>query len=54
MRIKCRLCGPYDPREKSLTNQSAEFRLTWIKGPTCSTKPMYQKLRHVEKEQGDV
>jgi hypothetical protein len=54
MRIKCKLCGPYDPREKLSTNQSAEFRLTWIKGPTCSTKPTYQKLSHVEKEQGDV
>ena len=54
MGLKCRLGGPYDPWEKSSTNQSAEFRLTWIKGPTCSTKPTYQRLRHVEKEQGDT
>jgi hypothetical protein len=53
MRLKCRLEGPYDLREKS-SNQSAEFRLTWIKGPTCSTKPTYQKLRHMGKEQEDT
>ena len=53
MRLKCRLEGPYDLREKS-TNQSAEFRLTWIKGPTCSTKPTYQISRHMEKGQEDT
>ena len=52
--LKCRLGGPYDPQEKSSTNQSTEFRLTRIKMPTCSVKLTYQKLRHVEKGQEDM
>ena len=54
MGLTCWLGGPYDPRKKSSTNQSAKFRLIWIKGPTCSAKPNYQKLRDVEKEQEDM
>ena len=48
MGLKCRLGGPCDPWEKSSTIQIAKFRLTWIKGPIGSTKPMYQMSRHVE------
>ena len=54
MGLKCRLGGPYDPWEKSSTNQSAEFRLTWIKRPTYSTKLTYQKLRRMEEVQEDM
>ena len=34
--------------EKLSTNQNAEFRFTWIEGPTCRIKPTYHKARHVE------
>ena len=50
--LKCRLQTPYDPREKSSTNQNARIRLIWIKEPTCNSKLMYQRLRHMDKGLG--
>ena len=36
------------------TNHSATRGITWIKGPTYTSKPTYQKLRNVEMGLGDT